>query len=192
MPCACAVVLSLPACERNRLKTCSNSLSLPHRLVIRAKIVRLAAAGLTNAVIAARLGLTVGTVGKWRGRFATDRLDGLTDRPRSGRPPHSPRCNAPRSRQWPVNCLPPMDRAVEVELPGTGCRGRGGRDRTVDVSVHGAPDLGAGRDQTVAVPVLDLHPGPSLRGQGQTCARPLPANVGRPRARRGRVRDLLR
>jgi hypothetical protein len=84
----CAVVLSLSASGRNCLKTCSNSLSLPHRLVIRAKIVRLAAAGLTNAVIAARLGLKVDTVRKWRGRFATDRLDGLTDRPRSGRPPH--------------------------------------------------------------------------------------------------------
>jgi len=87
MPSACAVVLPLSACGRNRLKTCSNSLSLPHRLVIRAKIVRLAAAGLTNAVIAARVGLKVDTVRKWRGRFATDRLDGLTDRPRSGRPP---------------------------------------------------------------------------------------------------------
>ena len=118
MPCACAVVLSLPACERNRLKTCSNSLSLPHRLVIRAKIVRLAAAGLTNAVIAARLGLTVGTVGKWRGRFATDRLDGLTDRPRSGRPPH----------------FTPVQRAevkaMACQLPATyGSRCRGGAAR---------------------------------------------------------------
>jgi len=60
---------------------------MPHRLVMRATIVRLAATGLANAVIASRLGLQVDTVRKWRGRFATDRLDGLKDRPRSGRPP---------------------------------------------------------------------------------------------------------
>ncbi len=86
MPSACAVVLHLSASERNRLKTCSGSPSMPHRLVIRAKIVRLAAAGLANAVIASRLGLKVDTVRKWRGRFATDRMAGLRDRPRSGRP----------------------------------------------------------------------------------------------------------
>jgi DNA-binding NarL/FixJ family response regulator len=57
MPSACAVVLHLSASERNRLKTCSSSPSMPHRLVVRAKIVRLAAAGLTNVVIASQLGL---------------------------------------------------------------------------------------------------------------------------------------
>ena len=88
MPSAFPVVLRLSASERNRLKTCANSPSMPHRVVIRAKIVRLAAAGLANAAIAARLGLKVDTVRKWRGRFATGRLDGLKDRPRSGRPPH--------------------------------------------------------------------------------------------------------
>ena len=87
MPSACAVVLHLSASERNRLKTCSSSPSMPHRLVVRAKIVRLAAAGLTNGVIASQLGLKVDTVRKWRGRFATGRLDGLKDQPRSGRPP---------------------------------------------------------------------------------------------------------
>jgi len=51
MPSACAVVLHLSASERNRLKTCSRSPSMPHRLVVRAKIVRLAAARLANAVI---------------------------------------------------------------------------------------------------------------------------------------------
>jgi len=56
------------------------------RDVLRARTVLAAAAGVPNARIAARLGVTEDTVRKWRGRFATDRLDGLKDLPRSGRP----------------------------------------------------------------------------------------------------------
>ena len=40
--------------------------------------------GLTHAEIAAELGCNPVTVGKWRHRFATDRLDGLVDAPRPG------------------------------------------------------------------------------------------------------------
>ena len=42
--------------------------------------------GLTNTVVAAQLGLSKPTVGKWRSRFLTQRLDGLLDGLRSGRP----------------------------------------------------------------------------------------------------------
>jgi hypothetical protein len=45
-----------------------------------------AARGHPNARIAAGLGITVDTVRKWRRRFAVRGLDGLTDRPRPGRP----------------------------------------------------------------------------------------------------------
>lgn len=82
-----AVVFTLSASERHRLKKLSRSGTMPHQLVVRATIVRLAAAGLANARIAARLGLKVDTVRKWRGRFAADRIEGLKDLPRSGRPP---------------------------------------------------------------------------------------------------------
>ncbi len=56
------------------------------RDVLRARIVLAAAAKKPNAVIAADLGVTVDTVRKWRGRFATGRLEGLNDLPRRGRP----------------------------------------------------------------------------------------------------------
>ena len=45
-----------------------------------------AAGGVTNAAIATELGLCVDTARRWRRRFATERMQGLTDRPRTGRP----------------------------------------------------------------------------------------------------------
>ncbi len=42
--------------------------------------------GLKNTEIAERLSLDHATVRKWRNRFASDRLDGLLDEPRPGRP----------------------------------------------------------------------------------------------------------
>ena len=56
------------------------------RDLMRAKIVVAAAAGDSNAFIAATLGTCVDTVRKWRGRFASHGLQGLRDLPRSGRP----------------------------------------------------------------------------------------------------------
>ncbi len=55
-------------------------------LARRARIVLLAAKGLENKTIAARLGADPNTVGKWRRRFAERRLEGLYDEPRPGAP----------------------------------------------------------------------------------------------------------
>lgn len=45
------------------------------------------AEGLSNKAVAAEeIGVNAHTVGKWRRRFVKDRLDGLSDEPRSGRP----------------------------------------------------------------------------------------------------------
>ena len=59
----------------------------PYRDRLRARIVLAAAAGSTNAAIAAQMGVHVDTVRKWRRRFAAAGLAGLKDAPRSGRPP---------------------------------------------------------------------------------------------------------
>ena len=55
-------------------------------LAQRSRIVLAAAEGLGNTQIAQRLGITRGMAGKWRNRFAVERLDGLLDEPRPGRP----------------------------------------------------------------------------------------------------------
>jgi len=54
--------------------------------VLRAKIVLLAAAGLRNDEIADRLDLRREAVSRWRKRFFEERLCGLEDQPRPGRP----------------------------------------------------------------------------------------------------------
>ena len=53
---------------------------------MRCRIVLAAAEGRYNRDIAVELGCHPATVGKWRGRFALGRLDGLADDPRPGPP----------------------------------------------------------------------------------------------------------
>lgn len=81
-----AVSIVLSEEERSQLEIYSNSRSLPHALVCRVRIVLLAAQGETNLAIAETLGLTRETVGKWRRRFAAQRICGLDDEMRPGAP----------------------------------------------------------------------------------------------------------
>ncbi len=55
-------------------------------LALRARIVLGCVAGGTDIEVAAGLGISRVTVGKWRRRFLAARLDGLRDEPRSGAP----------------------------------------------------------------------------------------------------------
>jgi putative transposase len=71
---------------RVQLKSFSNSRSMPHSLVRRAKIVLMSDEGLTNQLIGERLGLSGGSVGKWRRRFCEQGLIGLYDALRPGGP----------------------------------------------------------------------------------------------------------
>ena len=87
MPACRARQVTLTAAERHRLKALAYSHTAGYQQVIRARIVRDAACGYSNAKIACRQGVTVDTVRRWRGRYAEEGLAGLADRPRSGRPP---------------------------------------------------------------------------------------------------------
>ena len=55
-------------------------------LALRARIVLACAEGGTISEVAQELELSRGTVSKWRSRFLVDRLEGLSDEPRPGRP----------------------------------------------------------------------------------------------------------
>lgn len=79
-------VIVLTAAEQTVLIARASSGRTEHRDRVRARIVLAAAAGSANAAIAAELGLCVDTARRWRHRFFLHRLDGLVDRPRSGRP----------------------------------------------------------------------------------------------------------
>jgi transposase len=79
-------VIILSTEERSELSARANAARRAHREVLRAQIILAAAAGTSNAAIAADLGLHVDTVRKWRQRFSRRRLAGLKDLPRSGRP----------------------------------------------------------------------------------------------------------
>jgi putative transposase len=72
--------------QQQQLKSWAASRSLPHGLVIRARIVLLAAEGLTNQAIAEKVGLSKQMVGKWRQRYLEHGLTGLHDEMRPGRP----------------------------------------------------------------------------------------------------------
>jgi len=72
--------------ERTALETVSRRYTSAYRDVIRARIVLYAAQGLRNDEIAARLDTPRQIVSKWRKRFFEQRLRGLEERARRGRP----------------------------------------------------------------------------------------------------------
>jgi len=82
-----ARAITLTATERRELKQVAYSHTAGYQQVIRARIVRDAAHGYSNAKIAVRQQVTVDTVRCWRDRYADEGLAGLIDRRRSGRPP---------------------------------------------------------------------------------------------------------
>ncbi|WP_406278359.1 IS630 family transposase [Streptomyces sp. NBC_00191] len=80
-----AVDVTLSAEERAELSRWVSGVVAP-RFVERARIVLACADGAPNARVATEVGVTVATVRKWRGKFAAERLAGLEDAARIGRP----------------------------------------------------------------------------------------------------------
>ena len=79
-------VIVLTDDEREVLERWARRPKSAQALALRCRIVLAAADGRLNKDIAAELGCNAVTVGKWRSRFATHRVDGLHDEPRPGPP----------------------------------------------------------------------------------------------------------
>jgi len=73
--------------EKSSLRKMAHKYTSSYFQVVRAKAILLAAEGLRNDQIAARVSLPRQIVSKWRKRFFEERLEGLENPPRSGRPP---------------------------------------------------------------------------------------------------------
>jgi DNA-directed RNA polymerase specialized sigma24 family protein len=115
---ASAVEITLSQEERSELERRAGKLTLPYRDVQRAKVVLYAAEGMSNVEIAGRLEMCSKVVGQWRRRFGEQRLEGLLDQPRSGRPRRFPpargragqgdRLRAAQDARRPVIALQPV------------------------------------------------------------------------------------
>ena len=80
-------VIHLTEAEKIELTDLARKYTSPYYLVVRAKVVLLAAQGRRNDQIAKGLSLPRQIVSKWRKRFFEQRLAGLEDQTRTGRPP---------------------------------------------------------------------------------------------------------
>src|ERR1700757_2544968 len=78
--------LELDEVGRAELTSLASRRSTAQGLALRARIILACVEGEQSKVVATRLGIDPDTVGKWRRRFAEDRLEGLWDEPRSGTP----------------------------------------------------------------------------------------------------------
>ena len=78
--------ITLDANTREQVEAFARSRSLPHALVVRAKVILMASDGMKSIDIAEKVGLSRVSVGKWRTRFAEGGLNGLYEELRPGRP----------------------------------------------------------------------------------------------------------
>jgi len=105
--------IELSVDESAELNRRATRYTLPYFEVVRAKMILMAADGMDNDEIAVRLDTRREVVSQWRQRFFTERLAGLEERARPGRPrvfpPQSSRLRSRRSlasgrRPWACRC----------------------------------------------------------------------------------------
>ena len=114
--------------ERRVLEERARKYTSPYYEVMRSKIVLLAAQGLENKQIGECLSAPRQIVSRWRKRFFYERLQGLEERPRRGRPRVSPpeivvqvkalACELPQERGLPFSRLSHADIAAEAVARG--------------------------------------------------------------------------
>src|ERR1700687_2710803 len=155
--------------ERRELEARARKYTSPYRDVIRAKVVLLAARGLSNDVIATRLDTPRQIVSKWRKRFALARLPGLEEQPRGGRPallfPRRRRASEGRRLSTTSSSATPTLATLHRRYPtGSG----GARLGCGDQRHYPVALAECGCPSSLAAPQLDLSPRPRFRGPGGT------------------------
>ena len=80
------VELVLTEIEEKQLRSLARRSRTAPQMARRARIVLGCASGLDNKTVARKTRLNPKTVGKWRARFVSQRLEGLSDEPRPGTP----------------------------------------------------------------------------------------------------------
>jgi transposase len=101
--------IEIAAEDRPVLEKWAGARAAERRLVDRARIVLLAGEGWPASEIAERVDCSLPTVKTWRSRYELDGLDGLRDRPKTGRPlTHGPDV---RARLIALACTRPPDTA---------------------------------------------------------------------------------
>lgn len=86
MPRSSPFDIQLSRQEELELRRRAGKYTLPYFEVVRAKMILLAAEGIPNDEIASRLASRREVVSMWRKRFFEERLAGLEERSRPGRP----------------------------------------------------------------------------------------------------------
>jgi len=86
MPRDSPFLITLTNEEARMLRQRARQYTLPYYQVLRAQMILLAAQGLQNKEIAAQLNTRREVVSQWRKRFFHERLKGLEERSRPGRP----------------------------------------------------------------------------------------------------------
>src|SRR5215210_368502 len=185
MPRTSPYQIELTKDERNRLEASVRRYTSAYRDVTRAKIVLLAAKGLPNDEIAARLDTPRQIVSKWRKRFYNQRLAGLQEQPRTGRPPVFPPGGGRGDQSAGVRAARCQRCAAgPLACPGSRpSRHRAGYRRLDLGHNHLAVALGR-RHPSLAVPQLDLPSRSGLREEGRPGARPLSWAASRRRTAR--------
>lgn len=84
-----ATVIVLSESESQQLEALVRGPRTQRRYADRARMILKAAAGMSNVAIASELDVRPATVSKWRVRFESERMEGLHDDFRPGRPPTS-------------------------------------------------------------------------------------------------------
>jgi len=153
--------------ENEELKALASSRTAPYDRVRRARVILAAADGKTNQEISRETGLGRRSVGKWRSRFIGERLAGLEDRPRPGKPPVYTQADRLRVIETACNQKPEAEThwSIRTLAKATGV----GRDtvhqilRKADLKPHQVTSFSTSPDPDFAAKVVDvvglyLHP----------------------------------